>query len=356
MFVGPYVPQEKEVLWLVRYALCVAAGAVGLLIIVLFIRLRAKQTWFQFLLDTTASVLFLYTLVFSLFGWGEWYLFRHPHSSSNGLSLSAKLWGERFWGPLNSMGMRDAEFQYRGKDIVLVVGDSFAAGYGVGVTSASAACLPNRSLTLMCGPWPHAVGTRGKSWKSSKQWAGTDNCNMCGRWSYPIFQMTSTVPPTSPSPSRISARIGRRSYVGDFIYQRLNAREINGAGQRYLDDLLAAYDKEEAWEDHADDLLVLHGRCERCHIRLIVVIFPFPQARERSAPATKKVQQFFEHHGVEVVNLNDVIPKDKPMASLIANADDVYPSPELHHEVADCLAKLLSGSGVTQFAKRHDEP
>jgi lysophospholipase L1-like esterase len=51
-------------------------------------------------------------------------------SHGSGEAYSGKIWGERYWNPLNKFGFRDEEPK-NGKNNVFFVGDSFTAGWGI---------------------------------------------------------------------------------------------------------------------------------------------------------------------------------------------------------------------------------
>jgi lysophospholipase L1-like esterase len=51
-------------------------------------------------------------------------------SHGSGEAFSGKIWGNRFWNPINKLGFRDEEPK-KGKNTVFFVGDSFTAGWGV---------------------------------------------------------------------------------------------------------------------------------------------------------------------------------------------------------------------------------
>ncbi|MHC4846604.1 MAG: SGNH/GDSL hydrolase family protein, partial [Planctomycetota bacterium] len=61
------------------------------------------------------------------------YLFG-DHSDDNNRTFASRLWHERHWKPINSLGFRDVEHMgedHAGKRVLFVVGDSFMAGQGI---------------------------------------------------------------------------------------------------------------------------------------------------------------------------------------------------------------------------------
>lgn len=53
-------------------------------------------------------------------------------SDGIGYTLSSKLWFKKYWYPINSFGFRDNDHKkIEGKKIVIIIGDSFAAGPGI---------------------------------------------------------------------------------------------------------------------------------------------------------------------------------------------------------------------------------
>ena len=51
-------------------------------------------------------------------------------SHGSGEAYSGKIWGNKYWNPINQLGFRDEEPK-KGKNTVFFVGDSFTAGWGV---------------------------------------------------------------------------------------------------------------------------------------------------------------------------------------------------------------------------------
>ena len=51
-------------------------------------------------------------------------------SHGSGEAYSGKIWGNKYWNPINKLGFRDEEPK-KGKNTVFFVGDSFTAGWGV---------------------------------------------------------------------------------------------------------------------------------------------------------------------------------------------------------------------------------
>ena len=75
-------------------------------------------------LDAAMAVLLVLEIGMALF---------FAQSDGFNLTMSSRKWFERYWQPVNSLGYRDVEPAPRkdGEKIVMVLGDSFAAGHGV---------------------------------------------------------------------------------------------------------------------------------------------------------------------------------------------------------------------------------
>ena len=68
-------------------------------------------------------------------------LFVTPFSTGNGSGIGRK-WSEIYWQPVNSDGYRDEEVELRTENkLVVTIGDSFTAGYGVSVSETYSALL-----------------------------------------------------------------------------------------------------------------------------------------------------------------------------------------------------------------------
>jgi len=337
-----YIPTRSETMELVAGSLGLAGAAAVAFFFVLIARVRARGRALQIICNAAICVLMTQIVVLALFGGGEWYLSRHPQSSSINFTLSSRAWTNRSWGPCNSAGLRDKEFQYAGKDVILVIGDSLAAGHGVEreerFSSFLAQSFPDRDVWTAAKPgWD----TRDELslLKEMGDSGQLDHVSTVILQYYPNdIERAANVPSPAITPPPYWSQ---RSYVGDFIYWRWYALEWKEQWSQYTDGLLAAYESNESWKNHEYDLTLFLARCRRRNIRLVVVVFPMIRLQDRSRPATTKVAQFFESKGIEVINLSDRLPKGVPISELAANSTDDHPSAKFHQYVAELISATL---------------
>jgi hypothetical protein len=106
--------------------------ALLILIAILLISLALQQRWAR-LRYLAPRLLAAYLSLVMLLAMGEAF-FRYAYAESGwGFTLAYKNWEDRYWEP-NSLGFRDRDWSpedWQSKQTVMLLGDSFTAGWGV---------------------------------------------------------------------------------------------------------------------------------------------------------------------------------------------------------------------------------
>lgn len=278
---------------------------------------------------------------------GEGY-FRFVYAESDGLpTLASQNWLARYWHT-NTLGFRDPDWkpeQLQGHKTVLVVGDSFAAGWGI----------PNPDdrfgnvLAKRLGD-QYAVINLGKPGASTVE--ETENLQK-----YPLDKVDVVVlqyylndienaalsigldpklDPTKGMPTWVN-----ESYLSNFLYWRLIDRfqpEQEGT-QTYWDWLYSMYDNSTVWGIHQKQLEQFADTVTQKGAKLIVVIFPNMLDPFHSVPYVDRVAQAFEANGIStdaIVKLFDAAAA-MPLNERIVSGRDAHASAAFNHLVGDLL-------------------
>jgi hypothetical protein len=266
---------------------------------------------------------------------GELY-FRFVHAAPEGLRAREN-WMARYW-QTNSLGFRDREWtpaDWAGKKTVVVLGDSFTAGWG----------LPNPAdrfgdvLARKLGD-SYAVINLGVPGAATRQ-------ELKRLQDYPLKQPDVVILQYFLNDIEDAAlSVGqyqqfpqapawvKESYLANFFF----ALQTSGFGPDYWRWEFAAYDNYAIWDIHRQELEDFSAYTDRIGARLLVVIFPNLQAPFHSIPYVDRVAQVFEAKGKggQVLKLFDAA-EAMPIAERIVSPRDAHPSAQFHRLVGELL-------------------
>ena len=267
-----------------------------------------------------------------------------------GFTLASRRWLERYWQPVNSFGYRDvehdrAEFDHRRS--IFVVGDSFAAGYGIARVENRFSNILQRNL----GEQYLVVNIAKNGWDTNDEYHAILSYPYQPKMiilSYFINDILGAAyasgygtpvrvePPSSP----ILRYVTDHSYLLNFTYWRLYRFYHRDLGEKYWAYLDSAYSNPGIWEAHEAELIKIVTYTQKQGIDLIVVVFPNLKDVKGSSPLTSRVAQFFQQHDVRVLNLEPLLEERDP-ASLVVNSLDAHPNESLNREVAELLTREI---------------
>lgn len=281
------------------------------------------------------GLLVSYITVVLMLAAGEVY-FRYVHAAPEG-QLARQNWMARYW-QTNSLGYRDSEpapERYAGKQTVLVVGDSFAAGWGVPnvadrFSDVLAAKLGDGYAVFNLGQPGIATASE---LKNLQAYPVQPNVVVLQYFLNDIEDAALSIgqyqePPPMPT-------WARDSYLGNFLF----SLGSGGFGPSYWTWEYARYDDfYGAWSAHQAEIKAFVDYVNSIGARLIVVIFPNMQDPAGSIPYVDRVAQAFEAQGVtDILKLFDAVAAWPDPSTLLVSTRDAHPSAAFHHLVGETL-------------------
>ncbi len=290
----------------------------------------------------SSGLLVSYFTVLLILGIGEAYFRYFYAEDDNVITLATQNWLDRYWH-LNSWGFRDREWtpaDYAGKQTVVVLGDSFAAGWGLKDTSDRFSDVLASKLGSQYAVMNAAVyGTSTPEQLDILKKFPVQKPDVVilqyflNDIDYAGLQL-GLLPQTQPTPEWVN-----QTYLGNFIYWHLLVN-INSDAQFYngwWDWNYAAYDNVGIWSVHEKEIEDLINYVNSIHARLIVVIFPNLDDVVRSVAYVDRVAQVFQAHGD-----NDVLKLFDAAAAwdqndLMVSKRDSHASASFNHYVGETL-------------------
>jgi hypothetical protein len=268
------------------------------------------------------------------------------------LTLSSRQWFSKYWNPINSFGYRDIEHDLHnlgGKKLLFVVGDSFVAGHGI-----------NNHRDR----FSDVLGTRLKDdWEvfniAKNGWDTKDEFTALLDFpvipdaivlSYFINDIDGTAsrvwkqdpPSLIEQPHWLIHPIVKRSHLFNFFYWRMyRFQDAKQMAAIYLTYLEKAYNDENVWSAHEQEILQVVDWADKNDIDIVSVVFPLLVDLNWSRPFEEKVVHLLHNKGVPVVALSKRL-SGRNLQELIVNNLDAHPSVSLHAEVASLLHTQLA--------------
>jgi GDSL-like Lipase/Acylhydrolase family len=330
----------------------------GLLCIGCCLMLAGIQKRYQQLQKLARGLLVTYVTIL-LFGLtGEGY-FRFVYAESDGLpTLASQNWLSRYWHT-NALGYRDADWQtgdLENHKTVLLVGDSFAAGWGIENPDDRFGNVLAKQLGNQ-----YAVINLGKPGASIIE--ATENLQK-----YPLKNPDAVILQYYLNDIENAAlSIGldpkldltrdmpgwaNESYLANFLYWRLIARfrpEQEGT-QTYWNWLYSMYNNATVWDVHLHQLDTFIDLVESKHALLVVVIFPNLLDPVGSIPYVDRVAQAFKARGYgddSVLKLFDAAEAMSLQERIVSNRD-AHASVQFNYVVGEMLYEKLFNLMKTQ--------
>jgi hypothetical protein len=321
-------------------------GLIGLALIA-----AAGQKRWPRLRRLAAGLLISYVTVLLLLGAGELY-FRYGYADSeNIITLATVNWLNRYWHT-NALGFRDREWtaaDLAGKQTVLVLGDSFAAGWGI---QDPADRFPD-ALARRLGDGYAVINLAVYGSATPEQLDTLKQYPLVKKPDVVLLQYflndinyaglkLGLLPNPAPTPAWVN-----QTYLGNFVYWRFLHSSLANAQQ--FQDWWAwsygAYDNVGIWSVHKQEIEDFIQYVDGTGARLIVVIFPNMLDPTRSVPYVDRVAQVFQARGhPDVLKLFDAVAAWRS-PDLMVSPRDSHPSPAFHRYVADLLYQQFFARG-----------
>jgi hypothetical protein len=258
-------------------------------------------------------------------------------------------WERLYWKPTNSLGYRDYELHGDTGKHILVVGDSFTAGGGVVNIDDTFPHILERALhdeyTV------NIVANSGWDTRVEQQnlvfYPYQPDILILSYFLNDIEPVAAEHGLTAPENLPLSPPFDwlvDKFYVPNFMYWHI----FNRPPSQRLDRLLLAYQRDDIWQAHSQDLLQIVEWARERNIPLLVIIWPFLDRIEVSLEPTAQVEVFFTEQQTSVINLTHVLQSEDP-TKLVVNIFDVHPNPYAHAIAAQQIYETLAAQGsVTQ--------
>jgi hypothetical protein len=264
-------------------------------------------------------------------------------------TLAHRNWFQRYW-IINSLGYRDVEWQpedLSNRTKIAVLGDSFAAGYGIERIEDRFSNILGEKLGddyLVMNLAVPAVSTQQEIERITNFPYKPDililqyyinDIRHAAEERNSIFDLPKVTPPPLLEP------LVENSYAINFFYWRSVSLGPQAWQNSYLAWLKGAYNDPDIWWLHQQELLTIYQGAASERVRLIVVVFPGLTDIEGSRELTSKVVNLFEERGVPTLDVAELIGDDVPIKRLVVNPWDAHPSKWVHQLVAERLYELV---------------
>ena len=299
--------------------------------------------------SNVATVLFSLFVIFILL---EIIFMFIPRSHSADFTLASKLWFVRYWNPINSLGFRDYEPDYK-NPVILFVGDSFTAGHGLKSVDDRFSNIVRKELNKKGKKYSVInIGkpnldtkdeydvmknfiymTRIKPEKIILQYYGNDIEGAACRNGF-IFE--GFRPP--PDMNIFEILIGSGSYLFNYIYFLFPREYLGGS---YINYLTKAYKNDKILSTHKDDIRLFINYAKENSLQLIVLVFPFLTDVETSDYMyVNDIVNFLKADKISVINVSLFI-KGIPVSERIINKNDIHASKKLNRIIAQKILEKL---------------
>jgi hypothetical protein len=310
------------------------------------------QPYSKRLRQFAAGLMLTYVTIVFLLGAGELF-FRFAHAESDGLpTLASQNWLARYWQK-NSAGYRDTEWDantWNNRERVLVVGDSFAAGWGIDDPSdrfsdVLATQLGDTFAVINLGmPGASTV----EEIQHLRDFPLADPDVVVLQYYLNDIENAALSIGLDPglNPAADIPAWASESYLGNFLYWRWIGlfRPTQEGTQAYWEWLYGMYDNTTVWDIHTQQLTAFYDEVIERDASLIVVIFPNLLDPVGSIPYVDRVAQFFESQGMpnsHIIKLFDVAAQMSASERIVSRRD-AHASVSLHRYVGQQLFTVIS--------------
>lgn len=349
LWLVPYQPTYGRPLTTIEFAyVCFMLWAVIYLLVFDMTAEHARPIAERLGKSKLTGILITLTTLVVLFFTGEAYL-RVFDITTDGYGFTAmNYWWYRnfYWGHYNSLGYRDHEPKPDpdGSLIkVAVVGDSFAVGHGIDDMDQSFPQMLEREL----GDQYDVLLVADSGWDSDVELSHLDQFPIEPNivvLSYYLNDIDYLMQSPELNPDRNFTFIQNPQaewfvlnfFVPNYIYYVVLQYTSPARTHNFINDLISAHLNDDLWSQQVNNLQAMVDWTQARGIRFIVLIWPHLLAVEDSRPATARVRDFFQSHGVEVVDMTDVLA-GKDSASLVVNRFDAHPGIPAQQLAADAL-------------------
>ncbi|MCB0344254.1 MAG: SGNH/GDSL hydrolase family protein [Bdellovibrionales bacterium] len=291
-------------------------------------------------------LLVIFSFTFVLFAVESWF-FIYPIADARIYSKTASRWGYKYWGEKNSFGYRDREYtrdRCGSVPLLAVIGDSFAAGWGVKDRRERFVNLIRDALE----PQMETVLIGDLAWDSKKELDGLKaypckpDVVILSYYFNDIFneavsQGVVAAPQPTPAPKLLRPLVDH-FYLFDFAWTIYDRRFGGHSGVVEL--IEAAFNSKEVWAAHKQQLKDIVKYTRDNEIKLITVIFPVLSAVDVTRKFAHQVAEVFVEEGIKTIDLSSELSMYSPR-QLVVNAFDSHPNEFTNRLVFESLSEEL---------------
>lgn len=303
---------------------------------------KGKSSVRSGLLNTLAC---LFTLVFAFFIL-EFYFYNFPQSDQFGLTWAAQRWQQKYWKPINAVGFRDVEHSLSDlnhKKIVVVLGDSFAAGYGIKRVEDR---FSDRLQKKLGDQWI-VLNVAKNGWGTQEEFDALSSLKVRPDviiLTYYINDILSAAfkhgyndPFRFKRPSGFVVPFIKYSYFINYYYWKIfrfkNIYQLRSNVKKFLD---FCFHDQKIWETHKRELTAIVNYAKNNRGRLVFIGFPNLADIQGTRLHLEKVTRLFEMHDIPTLDLALEFSGRK-VSDLIVNHLDAHPGVEVHREIAELV-------------------
>jgi lysophospholipase L1-like esterase len=276
-------------------------------------------------------------------------------SHGSGEAYSGKLWGNRYWNPINKLGLRDEEPK-QGKKTIFFVGDSFTAGWGVKQTDQRFGEIVKQTLRKKgklineINLGKYGADTR-LEYHIFKKFIQSTNIkpdqvvlqffvNDMDKF-IPINKNCIETPKDVPTWKKL---IIEGSYLANYINSiyPTNESKIVPEECNYTEKLKYIYSNDSIWEKEELQLDKFKNYCIKNNIRFTIVFFPFMEdlTLAKKIGVENRVITYCKKNKINCLNVTSIInhlSREERQVSIT----DSHASSEVHRITGEKLASII---------------
>lgn len=242
-------------------------------------------------------------------------------------------WERAHWTPINSLGYRDVEPYSADLTNVLVVGDSYIAGYGVNRIEDRVSGVLQTELGSAYG-----VNIAAEiAWETPREFEALQAYPVTPDvviWSYytnDIFWTHPNYPDIYPHQTFLEFAADR-FYISSFLYRRLTRPNRDTIVE-------SMYQDADALARHLALLQEVIDYCEARGIPLIFIVWAFPSQDDTVGHITT----FLDGAGATYLDAAALL-RGRPLQEITASPLDAHPPAAVHAEVARLLLPMITAT------------
>ena len=277
-------------------------------------------------------------------------------SHGGGEAYSGKIWGNRYWNPINKLGFRDEEPK-KGKNTVFFVGDSFTAGWGVkniedrfGETAAielKRQGTPINEINL--GRYGADTRLEFDIFKKfiDKSDIKPDHLVL----QFFVNDMDKFLPKNKRCNQKITPipnwkkTIIEGSYLANYIYSIYpsNTAKTLPKECEYTEMLKKVFNNDTLWHKEENQLNKFKNYCHEQNIKMTLVFFPFMEdlTLSNKIGIEKRLIKYCKKNQIKLFNVTNFIKNISRKERQVSNMDS-HASAKVHEITGKNLAKYIN--------------